>query len=135
MVAKGEFVEWANVHGNLYGTSKRAVADVSADGKVCVLDIDVQGARSVANNAPELNAFLLFVLPPTPEELERRLRSRGTETEEAIQKRLANSTGEVGAAIGEFMVDTCMGLRGDGWMDGRVCLLYWFSTHQFHTLL
>jgi len=109
MVAKGEFVEWANVHDNLYGTSKRAVADVSADGKVCVLDIDVQGARSVANNAPELNAFLLFVLPPTPEELERRLRSRGTETEEAIQRRLANSAGEVGAAIEEFMVDTCMG--------------------------
>jgi guanylate kinase len=101
MVANGDFVEWAHVHGNLYGTSRRSVQDVSMKNKVCILDIDVQGARSVAANAPELNALLLFVLPPTPAELEKRLRGRGTETEAAIQQRLANSAGEVWGGVGE----------------------------------
>ena len=93
MIAAGEFVEYARVHGNIYGTSKKAVNAVASQGKVCVLDIDVQGAKSVSN--ADIDAFFMFVLPPSVEELERRLRGRGTESEKAIQKRLFNATSEL----------------------------------------
>ena len=118
MIENGEFVEYARVHGNLYGTSKSAVNAVASEGKVCVLDIDVQGtvfalfssipkgvqfcslfyincigAKSVYKAA--LDAYFLFIMPPSMEELERRLRGRGTESEEAIQKRLVNAKGEL----------------------------------------
>jgi guanylate kinase len=93
MIADGEFVEYARVHGNIYGTSKKAVNAVASQGKVCVLDIDVQGAKSVSN--ADIDAFFMFVLPPSVEELERRLRGRGTESEKAIQKRLFNATSEL----------------------------------------
>merc|ERR1711988_2036594 len=93
MIEKGEFVEYAHVHGNIYGTSKAAVAKVAETGKVCVLDIDVQGAESVKKAGVE--ALYVFVKPPSMEALENRLRGRGTETEEKIQKRLANAAGEM----------------------------------------
>ena len=93
MIAAGEFVEYARVHGNIYGTSKKAVDAVASEGKVCILDIDVQGAKSVS--AAGIDAFFLFVSPPSIEELERRLRGRGTEKEEAIQKRMENATMEL----------------------------------------
>ena len=95
MVEDNCFVEHAHVHGNIYGTSRAAVDAVSRQGRVCILDIDVQGANSVAKNAPELGAYFLFVLPPSLAELERRLRGRGTEDEAAVSKRLGNARGEL----------------------------------------
>ncbi|KAL5223785.1 hypothetical protein ABZP36_010424 [Zizania latifolia] len=92
-ISEGKFLEFAHVHGNLYGTSIEAVESVSDQGKRCILDIDVQGARSV--RASSLEAIFIFVCPPSFEELEKRLRARGTETEEQIQKRLKNARAEL----------------------------------------
>ncbi|KAG9160364.1 hypothetical protein Leryth_008758 [Lithospermum erythrorhizon] len=88
-----KFLEFASVHGNLYGTSVEAVEVVADAGKRCILDIDVQGARSV--RASPLEAIFIFVCPPSFEELEKRLRARGTETEEQVQKRLRNARTEL----------------------------------------
>ncbi|KAF9592758.1 hypothetical protein IFM89_017328 [Coptis chinensis] len=92
-IQDGKFLESASVHGNLYGTSIEAVDVVSDAGKRCILDIDVQGARSVRANS--LEAIYIFVCPPSFEELEKRLRARGTETEEQVQKRLRNAIAEL----------------------------------------
>lgn len=89
----GKFLEFAAVHGNLYGTSVEAVDVVAEKGKRCILDIDVQGARSV--KASSLEAIFIFICPPSFEELEKRLRARGTEIEEQIQKRLRNAKAEL----------------------------------------
>ncbi|KJE96113.1 guanylate kinase, partial [Capsaspora owczarzaki ATCC 30864] len=91
-VAAGEFIESAEFSGNMYGTSKRAVEDVVRRGKICVLDIDMQGVKSVKNT--DLNARFVFVQPPTFELLEKRLRDRNTETEESLRKRLDTAKGE-----------------------------------------
>ncbi|XP_024982007.1 guanylate kinase 2 isoform X1 [Cynara cardunculus var. scolymus] len=92
-IKAGKFLEFAAVHGNLYGTSIEAVEIVADAGKRCILDIDVQGARSV--RASSLEAIFIFICPPSFEELEKRLRARGTETEEQIQKRLRNAKAEL----------------------------------------
>nr|CAD1837658.1 unnamed protein product [Ananas comosus var. bracteatus] len=92
-ISEGKFLESALVHGNLYGTSVEAVEAVTDAGKRCILDIDVQGARSVRASA--LEAIFIFICPPAFEELEKRLRARGTETEEQIQKRLRNAKTEL----------------------------------------
>ncbi|BFG38134.1 hypothetical protein CerSpe_244080 [Prunus speciosa] len=92
-IEDGKFLEFASVHGNLYGTSVEAVEVVADDGKRCILDIDVQGARSV--RASSLEAIFIFVCPPSMEELEKRLRARGTETEEQVRKRLRNAKAEI----------------------------------------
>lgn len=84
-------MEHATVHKNLYGTSIRAVQNVAAAGKCCILDIDVQGARQVRKRSNQIRAIFVFVKPPSVEELEKRLRGRGTESEEQIQTRLAAS--------------------------------------------
>ncbi|KAL6987121.1 Guanylate kinase 2, variant 2 [Sarracenia purpurea var. burkii] len=89
----GKFLEFASVHGNLYGTSIEAVEVVADAGKRCILDIDVQGARNV--RASSLEAIFIFICPPSFEELEKRLRERGTETEEQMQKRLRNARTEL----------------------------------------
>ena len=81
-------------HGNIYGTSKAAVGRVAETGRVCVLDIDVQGAQLVTADPP-LDAVYCFILPPSMPELERRLRGRGTETEEKIRVRLGAATREI----------------------------------------
>ena len=136
-IEDGQFLEFAHVHDNIYGTSIRAVRDVAAQGKCCILDIDVQGARQVliaatcriCHNATAcmqhedsgaiqdtlwlntchlntlivalqvrragLKAIFVFVAPPSLEELERRLRGRGTESEEQIGRRLANAKEEM----------------------------------------
>ncbi|CAH2058445.1 unnamed protein product [Thlaspi arvense] len=92
-IKEGKFLEFASVHGNLYGTSIESVEVVTDSGKRCILDIDVQGARSV--RASSLDATFIFVCPPSMKELEDRLRARGTETEEQIQKRLRNAEAEI----------------------------------------
>ncbi|KAL2327019.1 hypothetical protein Fmac_020446 [Flemingia macrophylla] len=101
-IKDGKFLEFASVHGNLYGTSVEAVEQVSDSGKRCILEIDVQGARSV--RASSLEAMFIFICPPTMEELEKRLRDRGTETEEQVQKRLRNAQNEIeqGTSSGIF---------------------------------
>merc|ERR1712166_215864 len=94
MIAAGEFIEHADVHGNIYGTSKGSVQSVVDSGKICILDIDVQGAQSVKEaGLPEVQ--YVFVKPPSMEQLEARLSGRGTETEDKILKRLANAQGEL----------------------------------------
>lgn len=92
-VSAGHFLEHASVHGNCYGTSRAAVERVAADGRCCVLDIDVQGARSV--KASGLPAVFAFVAPPSLGELEARLRGRGTEDGAAVERRLAAARGEI----------------------------------------
>ncbi|XP_038685436.1 guanylate kinase 2-like isoform X2 [Tripterygium wilfordii] len=92
-IKDGKFLEFASVHGNLYGTSIEAVEAVADAGKRCILDIDVQGARSV--RASSLEATFIFICPPSMEELEKRLRSRGTEAEEQVLKRLRNAEAEI----------------------------------------
>ena len=93
-IERGEFIEYARVHSNIYGTSIKGVEAVRAAGKTCLLDIDVQGAELVKKT--DLNAIFIFVAPPSYEELERRLRGRGTETEDKIQTRLKNAHTEMG---------------------------------------
>eukprot|EP00850_Spirogloea_muscicola_P016538 SM000135S26982 [mRNA] locus=s135:38563:48888:+ [translate_table: standard] len=92
-VKDGEFLEHADVHGNMYGTSLAAAEAVNKLGKMCVLDIDVQGAQQVKKSP--MDALFVFISPPSFEELERRLRGRGTETEVQIQKRLGNAKAEI----------------------------------------
>lgn len=92
-IQDGKFLEFASVHGNLYGTSIKAVEVVADAGKRCILDIDVQGARSVRGHS--LEAIFIFICPPSFEKLEKRLRARGTETEEQVQKRLRNAKMEL----------------------------------------
>lgn len=91
-ISKDNFVEYANYCGNYYGTPKAYVEEKLKEGKNVILEIEVQGAMQIKKKFPE--ALLLFVTPPTVKELERRLRSRGTETEEAIQKRLTQASTE-----------------------------------------
>ncbi|MDH4321212.1 MAG: guanylate kinase [Desulfobulbaceae bacterium] len=89
----GAFLEWAEVHGNFYGTSLAAVEASLAAGTDIILDIDVQGCRQVRAMAGD--AVSLFVVPPSWPELERRLTGRGTDNEETIRLRLANARKEM----------------------------------------
>ena len=88
-IANGKFLEHAHVHQNIYGTSFAAVKSVTKAGKICLLDIDVQGAELVKKSG--MDAAYVFIAPPSMEELERRLRGRGTEAEDAVLKRLENA--------------------------------------------
>ncbi|KAG2452367.1 hypothetical protein HYH02_002613 [Chlamydomonas schloesseri] len=94
-VEAGMFLEHAAVHGNMYGTSLAAVAEVGRGGRVAVLDIDVQGAAKIKASRAAAKAVYVFVDPPSMEELEARLRGRGTETEDKVQLRLKNSSAEI----------------------------------------
>lgn len=91
-IENNEFIEHAVFSGNTYGTSKKAVQDVLDAGRVCIMDIDSQGVKNV--KAVKLECVLIFVKPPSLEELEKRLRGRCTETEDSIQQRLATSKTE-----------------------------------------
>jgi guanylate kinase len=88
----GELIEWAKVHGNLYGTPSAFVEDTLAAGKNILLEIDVQGGLAVKERMPD--SVLVFLLPPSLEELERRLRGRATDDEAVIEQRLANALKE-----------------------------------------
>lgn len=93
LAAAGEFIEHANVFGNLYGT-RRSVAEAAlAEGRDLILEIDWQGARQVRARLPE--AIQIFILPPSRAELEARLRGRGSDSAEAIARRLQESTVEM----------------------------------------
>src|SRR6266446_6866437 len=101
MLGRGEFLESAEVHGNRYGTSRKWIGESRAKGLDVVLEIDWQGARQVREAFPD--AVSIFILPPVPvlPELERRLRARGQDTEEAIQRRLRDAREEI-SHVAEF---------------------------------
>lgn len=103
-IENGEFIETAVFSGNMYGTSKKAVENVQKHGKVCVLDIEIEGVKQVRNS--HLNPILVFIEPPSIQELEQRLRKRNTETEESLAKRLNTAKVELdyGTTPGNFDV-------------------------------
>ncbi len=103
MLEAGEFLESAEVHGNLYATSQQQIADVRASDRDIVLEIDWQGAQQVRRIFPD--AVGIFILPPSRPELERRLRARGQDAEHAIQRRLAAAAEEMShAAEFDFVI-------------------------------
>jgi guanylate kinase len=95
-VAHGDFFEWAEVHGNLYGTSRAGIEKRLADGEDVVLEIDYQGALQIKQLFP--HAVLIFILPPNWEELMQRLNRRGDTAPEVIAQRMANARVEVAQA-------------------------------------
>jgi guanylate kinase len=96
MARRGEFLEHNEVHGNFYGTARAEVMPRLSAGEDVVLDIDVQGARDVRQAHPE--SVSIFLVPNSAEQLEKRLRSRGLDGEDAIRKRLINAAKEVAQA-------------------------------------
>ncbi len=97
LVATGGMLEWAWVHRtDRYGTPRKPVEEHLNTGEPVVLEIDLQGARQVRKTLPE--AVFVFLAPPSPQELEARLRGRGTETEEQVNRRLATAREELAAA-------------------------------------
>lgn len=92
----GYFAEWAEVHGNFYGTPLAATQELLAEGRDVLFDIDVQGASQLRRTIP--GARLIFILPPSREELERRLAGRGTEDAASLQRRLAAAGRELAQA-------------------------------------
>ncbi|HEX8947487.1 MAG TPA: guanylate kinase [Dissulfurispiraceae bacterium] len=95
MRERGEFIEWAEVHGNLYGTSRKRIEEMTASGLNVLLDIDVQGARQIKGCFPDNSAFI-FILPPSMEALRKRLTGRMSDSAEVIERRLKNARGEIG---------------------------------------
>lgn len=93
MVANNAFVEWANVHGKRYGTSKKGIQDRIASGEDVLLEIDYQGALQVRESFPQ--AVLIFILPPSWEELRSRLENRGEDAPEVIEVRMKNAEVEM----------------------------------------
>lgn len=93
LIEEEAFIEWAQFSGNYYGTAISSVKDVADKNRQCILDIDMQGVKSVKKS--DLNARYLFVAPPSIEELRKRLSGRGTETPESLEKRIAAAEGEM----------------------------------------
>ncbi len=110
LIAENAFIEYAKVHDNYYGTLKAPIEEVLAEGNSMILDIDVQGAakvreyvKSLPNTDPLKIGYVdIFILPPSLEELRRRLEHRGTDAPDVIEKRLQNAEGEM-ARAGEYM--------------------------------
>lgn len=96
MLSKGELLEYTEYCGNFYGTPKQVVSESLENGKNVVLKIEIEGAGNVKKMIPE--AVLIFILPPSMQELSRRLHKRGTEDEETIQKRLKQAETEISFA-------------------------------------
>jgi len=94
LVEADAFLEWANVHGNLYGSPRAPVDRALAEGRDVLFDIDWQGAREVARRCKE-DAVRVFILPPSLEELRRRLVTRSQDAEAVIDRRIANAKGEI----------------------------------------
>lgn len=95
-IADGIFLEHAEVHGNLYGTSRMTVEGLLAQGRDVLLEIDWQGAEQIRRSKPD--CVSVFILPPSRAELERRLRGRGSDAPDVIERRLHNSRGEIAHA-------------------------------------
>ncbi len=93
LIDQGQFLEWAEVHSDLYGTSRASVETIIRDGRIALMVIDVQGGQSIKTVFPD--AVLVFLMPPSIESLANRLRKRGTEDESVIQSRLAQAEIEI----------------------------------------
>jgi guanylate kinase len=115
MVEKGEFLEWARVFGQRYGTSRTVVeAALKESGSITIFDIDVQGGSAIKAQYPQ--AITVFILPPSLAELEARLRGRGTDSEEVIQLRLDAARSEILRGLVEYdylVVNQVLGEAGD----------------------
>ncbi|MBD2432129.1 MULTISPECIES: guanylate kinase [Fischerella] len=96
LVAAGEFLEWAEFAGNYYGTPREPVINQICSGKLVLLEIELEGARQIRRSFPE--ALSIFILPPSFSELEKRIRTRGQDSEEAIARRLRRAQDEINAA-------------------------------------
>lgn len=108
MIGRGEFLEWAEVHGHFYGTSRPWIAGQIAEGHDVLLEIDWQGAQQVRSIFPQ--AIGIFILPPSLEALEERLTGRGTDSPETIARRLAAAQAEM-RHVGEFdyvIINDCL---------------------------
>jgi guanylate kinase len=101
LVAEGAFAEWAEVHGQRYGTLRSTVDEALAAGRIAVFDIDVQGGAQVKRRWPD-QAVAVFVLPPSMAELERRLRTRSTDRDDAIVRRLAAARAEIEHGVAQY---------------------------------
>jgi guanylate kinase len=99
-IDRGAFVEWAEVHGHFYGSAQSVVDDAFREGDVAVFDIDVQGGAAIKAKHPE--AVLVFILPPSMEELERRLRDRKTDADDTIRKRLLAARAEMQRGVASY---------------------------------
>lgn len=93
MRSRGDFCEWAEVHGNFYGTATKPVEAMLDQGQDVLFDIDVQGAKQLKKTF--YKGTYVFLLPPSHEELVRRLKGRGTDSDDSIERRLSNATGEM----------------------------------------
>jgi guanylate kinase len=94
MAGRGEFLEWALVFDNFYGTPRKPVEDALAAGRDVLFDVDWQGARALRAAAPD-DVVGVFILPPSHDELERRLRARASDAEDVIQRRMSRSADEI----------------------------------------
>lgn len=113
------FHEWLILHRLIFTISIQSVESVQSQSLICLLDIDVQGAQNVKKST--LDAYYLFIAPPSMDELESRLRRRGTESEEAIQRRLSNARGELDYGMQEGNFDAVLVNNDlDGTLDKMV---------------
>ena len=94
-IQKGNFLESATVHGNIYGTRKSALEEVTKQNKICILDIDLQGAENVYKLNLDLKVRFMFIKPPSLEDLRERLTERNTEKPEEVERRMKNSASEM----------------------------------------
>lgn len=103
-IDRGEFVEWAEVHGHFYGSPRAVVDDAFSQRGVALFDIDVQGGQSIKRKYPD--ALTIFILPPSMPELERRLRDRKTDSDETIRRRMLAARSEIerGFASYDFII-------------------------------
>lgn len=97
MAGEGAFAEWAEVHGNCYGTAKATLRQASEAGQDVLLDIDVQGAEQLRSSG--LDGVFIFILPPSMTELRLRLSGRNTDSAEVIERRMANAVKEIREAV------------------------------------
>lgn len=136
MIDAGDFLEWAEVHGNHYGTSQRWIAAEMAAGRDVLLEIDWQGAQQVRKIFPE--AVGVFILPPSLGELQRRLAGRGTDSAETIARRLAAAQDEM-RHVGEFdyviINDELQQSLGDLLSVARATRLRYAAQKQRHSTL
>jgi guanylate kinase len=99
-IERGEFVEWAEVYGHFYGSSQAVVEEARARRGLAIFDIDVQGGLAIKRKHPD--TVLVFVVPPSMEELERRLRERGTDAEETIRRRMLAARSEIERGVASY---------------------------------
>jgi guanylate kinase len=126
----GEFVEWAEVHGHFYASPRSVVDKVRKSGGIAIFDIDVHGGNAIKAKYPD--AILAFIVPPSMKELERRLRDRGTDPEDAVRGRILGARSEIerGLASYDYVVvnddferaflDLCAIVRAERCRRGRV---------------